>query len=385
VLVRTSLARYGLVVTAVVGIYVVWAVAVVVPGDPLRLANVGQRFLDQGRGASPTIDRLESTSPEGYDGQFVAYIALDPEDAAAYLDWPRYRYARIVYPLLARALSLGDPAVLGWALLVLNIAAAGLLTLCVAVWLRRNGASAWYAAIAGLAPGFAIGIVRDLTEPLAYALVALGMVLVTRARRDRDLVLATGAFALAAFTRETTLLFAFAVALTLLIGASDMPAFRVRRPAAAVWLIAGSCGPVILWRLVLPSLVGGPPPVSALSPIPFAGLIERRPYDDEETLQLVAILVPSALAIALVGLLIRQLTPATIALALNFVVLVVFLGEPGWSEFVSSGRISYGVVLAFVLCLPAIQPSGRRLLVSVMPACAWAFGWVVVLPRMLEP
>jgi hypothetical protein len=384
VLVRKSFARYGLVVAAVVGVYVVWAVTVVASGNPLRLANIGQRFLDQGRGASPTIDRLASTSPDGYDGQFVAYIALDPEDAAPYLDWPRYRYTRIVYPLLARAFSLGDPDVLGWVLLLLNVAAAGLLTLCMAVWLRRNGTSVWYAAIAGLAPGLAIAIVRDLTEPLAYALVALGMVLISRAQGKRDLALATATFALAGLTRETTLLFPLAVGLALSIGSSDVLALHVRRRAAAVWLIAGSCGPVIVWRLVLPSLVGGPPPESALSAIPFAGLLERRPYDDEETLQLVAVVLASVLAVALVALFVRRLTPATIALGLNFVMLVVFLGEWGWREFVGSGRISYGVVLAFVFCLPAIQPSARRLLISVMPACAWAFGWVVVLPRMLD-
>src|SRR6266436_1733061 len=67
--------------------------------NPLALADLGDGF-SNGR----PIDKVE-----GYDGQFSYWLAVDPSPAAAgtHFDVPAYRYQRILYPLLARALALG--------------------------------------------------------------------------------------------------------------------------------------------------------------------------------------------------------------------------------------------------------------------------------------
>ena len=49
----------------------------------------------------------------GYDGQFAYQIARDPVNGWTKIDVPAYRYQRIVYPVAARVLALGNPFGLG--------------------------------------------------------------------------------------------------------------------------------------------------------------------------------------------------------------------------------------------------------------------------------
>jgi hypothetical protein len=93
-----------------------YALAVVLTqGGPLALVTIGERFADG--------DPLVESGSEGYDGQFVYYIARDPSDAARFLDVPAYRFQRILLPVLGRALALGQTLLLPWALLAINVAA----------------------------------------------------------------------------------------------------------------------------------------------------------------------------------------------------------------------------------------------------------------------
>ncbi len=78
------------VVTIICLVYVL-GVLIGAGGDPLTFALLGTRFSE---------GNLQGT--EGYDGQFAYQIALDPLEAAPYLDVPAYRYQRILYPLLGR-------------------------------------------------------------------------------------------------------------------------------------------------------------------------------------------------------------------------------------------------------------------------------------------
>ncbi len=79
----------------------------------------------------------------GYDGQFYLAIALDPllsdPGTTLALDAPRYRYRRILFPLLGWALGSGRPCFVPWALLAVLLASfAGLaLTLGELALLRR--------------------------------------------------------------------------------------------------------------------------------------------------------------------------------------------------------------------------------------------------------
>src|SRR5439155_7223647 len=73
-------------------------------------------------------------------------------------------------------------------------------------WLKRRSCSPWYALAVALYPGLLVGLQRDLTEPLAYALVAAAIYLFDFGGRPRH-VWAGAAFGLAGLARQTTLVF----------------------------------------------------------------------------------------------------------------------------------------------------------------------------------
>jgi len=132
--------------------------------DPLAFAMVGTRY-SQG----------DPQGSQGYDGQFAYYIARDPAQGWQYCDVPAYRYQRILYPLLAWVLALGQPEWVGWTLIVINIAALAGGTYFTERLLAAEGANRWYALAYGLYGGLVAGLRLDLTEPLAYGLAQAGL------------------------------------------------------------------------------------------------------------------------------------------------------------------------------------------------------------------
>ena len=130
-----------------------------------------------------------------------------------YIDEPPYRYSRILYPLTARAVALGQSDLIPVALLLLNLLAVGAGTLALAVLLRDRGLSPWYAAFYGLYPGLFVAVSHDLAEPLAYALARSAS-----SPSSEPGPVAAALFALAGLARETTLLFPLALAAWPIVG-----------------------------------------------------------------------------------------------------------------------------------------------------------------------
>jgi hypothetical protein len=162
-------------------------------GDPMRFALVGSRY-DPGLPGGTW----------GYDGQFAYQIARDPMGASRFLDVPAYRYQRLLYPLMARALAMGQQRLIPWTLVVVNW-----LALVAGTWftesiLTGRGVSRWYALSYGLFGGLVMAVRLDLTEPLAYALAQAAVLGYERGRMRN----AAGLLALAALAKETTLLVA---------------------------------------------------------------------------------------------------------------------------------------------------------------------------------
>ncbi len=183
----------------------IYALLVVsVRGDALALVTIGTDY-------SPE-DAIHSYSEEGYDGQFVYYIARDPEKAASLIDVPAYRYQRILLPVMGRMLAVGNNDVLPWALLVVNLVALAIGTKIVEDILRTKNLSRWYAVGYGLTLG-TFGAARlILPEPLAYGLALGGIWAMQRERWLWGALL----FALAVLAKETTLIIAGVYGLQLL-------------------------------------------------------------------------------------------------------------------------------------------------------------------------
>jgi hypothetical protein len=163
-------------------------------GDPLALARIGTRYSEG-----------DPAGTEGYDGQFVYYLARNPipDQAAEYLDVPAYRYQRILLPLLARALSFGKTGWIPWVIPAINIFIHGLAVWFLAGMLKAGGKNPWYALIYGLWVGLLLPIRLNLPEPVAYGLILTG---IYADERDQP-ALGWLFWSLALFAREVVLLF----------------------------------------------------------------------------------------------------------------------------------------------------------------------------------
>jgi hypothetical protein len=245
--------RPWMLVTIVCVLYVLF-VLIRNQGDPLALVTIGTRF-------DPGIQN----GSEGYDGQFVYYIARDPSTAAQYLDVPAYRFQRILLPMLGRSLALGQAPLIPWTLLIIN-----LISLAVGTWLLeklliQQKVSRWYALTYGLTVGIFASVRLSLSEPLGYGLVLAGITLASRERWGWSALI----FALAALAKETTLFFVAGYGLYLLVG---------RRWRTAILFGGIAIVPFGAWQFVLRYSLGafgigsGGAKATSFEIIPFAGV-----------------------------------------------------------------------------------------------------------------
>jgi hypothetical protein len=264
----------------------------------------------------------------------------------------------VLYPLAARVLALGRADWVPWTLILVNLAMIGVGTAALAAWLRRHKASAWYAAVYGFYPGVLITLTRDTTEVMAYGLVALAVYLFGRGRmesRGGGLLPAAMVFALAILTRETAAIFAIGYALAVL--ASGRGAWRQRlsqnwRRAAlfvAIWAV-----PIALWKLFLRFWLGSFGLDAHIERVPFLGIASWYPWNSGQVDEVGIVVIPAMLCgIVAAWAIIRGIRRVeTWLLVANVLILVVLLESPAYNDISSSGRITIGVVLAAMLCVP---------------------------------
>ena len=225
----------------------------------------------------------------GYDGQYYYRIAVAPLAGRHGLDRPAYRYQRIGYPLVARALALGDRARIAppW---------------CWSMWRRSPWLPCWwryYWPAAAPSPLWAlpyalyVGQVacfwRDLAEPLAYALVAAALLAWRRDRFWPGCILLLAAV----LTKENVLLFTVAAALHLLL----------RGRWRQLWLLLALVAlPYALWQLGLWLVYGQTGLGGTDHPprLPLGGLTGVR--DTRQLLYtLIAVVTPALLCLGFIG------------------------------------------------------------------------------------
>jgi hypothetical protein len=186
---------------------------------PSGFVVAGSRFVTGG-------PRIESV--DGYDGQFVYRLAIDPltrrvTDHGITLDNPGYRQQRIATAALAHVIAWLPGVGIALALILVNA-----LAVAVAMWMGTRLASD-----AGRHPGWGlvlaapaclpISVGRDLPEPLAWAALLTGLFLVRQGRWPW----AATAFTVAVLARETSLVVVVGFAVAGLI----------RRQRQALWLL----------------------------------------------------------------------------------------------------------------------------------------------------
>ncbi|MEB2288320.1 MAG: hypothetical protein OZ934_09435 [Anaerolineae bacterium] len=252
--------RPWLVVLLACAVYL-GAIFAVNDADPLAFVTLGECF-SVCAGADGTACPPDS---EGYDGQFAYYIARDPVASPGCLDAPAYRLQRILLPALARTLSLGQTALIPWALVAINLAALVGGTALLEDLLLRMGTSRWYALSYGLFAGVFMAVRLSTAEPLAYGLALAAVWLAARERLTGAAIL----LALAALAKETTAFFALGIALHLVL---------IGRWRAVLTLALIAAAPFLAWQGVLiawlgtPGVGSGGALATAFTPIPYGGV-----------------------------------------------------------------------------------------------------------------
>ncbi len=305
-------------------------------GDPLALATLGTRFSEG-----------DPAGTEGYDGQFAYYIARDPLAAWRHIDVPAYRYQRILYPLLARLLALGQKELLPYALPLLNLAALVGGTWLTEQILERYRMNRWYALTYGLYAGQLMAVRLDLNEPLSYALVQAAILAAERRRWRWTVPL----FALAVLARETALVFVAGYLLSLLLR-------RDWRRFAGLALGAGL--PFLAWQAVLwtwfgrPGLGSGGEGATGWEILPFRGLLSVAAIDLRALALLALVMIPLAIIPALLSLWAagrdlrrHRWQPASTMLLVNALV-ILFLPQSTFREPLAMLRLTAGLVVATI-------------------------------------
>src|SRR5579863_401531 len=244
---------------------------------PIYYVHIGPRFVYH-----------DPHALAGYDGQFYYQIARDPLHAAPFIDKPAYRYQRIVYPLLVAALSFGQARLIPYMLLLVSFVSIVLGTELFARLLIKKNLSPWYSLAFGLYFGQAAAFLFDLTEPLTYLLVCLGLFLLFQKRPTFAAII----WGLAVLSRETAILFPLGYILIYLYQKRWQDALRF-------FLL--SIVPTVVWYFIVGllfhtnGLFGAPP----FERIPFQGLFYF--YNDQRLFWplVLLMLIPTLLSIFL--------------------------------------------------------------------------------------
>lgn len=384
--------RLGPPIVIVGAFYIGFVTRRILEFDVLWFVHLGREMLESSTTSSILMPELGWESEIGYDGQYYYAVAVDPANAADYMtrdDNAGYIYSRPLYPFLSRLVSLGQHEIVPYAMLLINVSAVVLGTVAIAAWLRRNDSSPWFSVLFGLYPGLVFSVFRDLTEPLAYGLVAIAL-WVFDPRDRRRVAAAAVILAFAALTRETVVLFTLIAAAVLVSVSTDPQRWwswsRWRIPLA---FLVVAIAPLALVKAIIGAVLGeqsqeGPGGASAL--IPLYGIASYWPWSSQQRLAAITVVVPAllSLAVALPLLLRRGLRPHVALLALNVAALVVFLPKSVYVDFGAASRAATGVVLATICCIPAWRShSGRRAPVYLLALAAWSLPWYLLAAESL--
>ncbi len=279
------------------------------------------------------------TANPGYDGQFYYQIARDPLHAAQFLDKPPYRYQRIVYALLVFVLSAGQTALVPYMLLLVNFVSIVVSVEITARLLEKYGLSSWFSLALGLYFGQMAALFFDTTEPFTYALVCLGLLLIEK----EHITGAAISMGLAALSRDTAILFPLGYTLFFLLQ---------RQWGNVVRFIVLTFLPLLLWYGILWRIFGetGVKYAPPFEHIPFAGLFIFFPEQRLFWQLFVIMFVPTMAGWLFAALeILRRRWSSVLVIWILHLTLVTFMAPDSYREFVSSGRLSTGLVLATLL------------------------------------
>ncbi len=331
-----------------VGIGCLLAVRLLIPAgwDASVFLALGDESVTQTEFARARLGEVVTRDLQGHDGKFFFIQALDPlylepDEYAVFLDRPRYRAQRMLFPFVAGLGGLVPAGFVPWAMALTSVVALGVGTWATAEISRRLGGSAWL----GLAFALNLGVVSELfiggAGILAFALAPVSVVELERDRLGR----AAAALTAAALTREVMLLFAFGVGIAL------WRRFGARR---AVPVVVAPLVAVGAWWLYLAVRLGGMAATPAIQEIdlrfPFAGMVEAAGRWSDAPLDLV---FGTVMVMVLAWFVVRAFRRETYLGwgALGFVALGALLSAQVWGRYFDISRALAPVLTAYVVLL----------------------------------
>ena len=235
-------------------------------------------------------------------------------------------------------------------------------TWAVAAWCRLRKLSPWLGLVYALFVGQVIAFTRDLTEVLAYALVALAIYLYES--RPRHRLWAGALFGLAALARETTLIFPLLYGIRLFVEHDDgIPTSR--RVSRVAIFAALSFAPAVLWQIYLYGWLGtfGWLRVEGFPRVPFGGLNTLYVLT-VYTLDVVQTVVVSGVICMVVGVLTLWREPQARGrvevwgLALQSFLFVALMHPDSLYEIYGSARIAIPIVMCAIYTLAFVRWRG---------------------------
>lgn len=337
--------------------------------------------------AAPPWTNVERARPsltvqpadQAFDGQFFYRVGAKPlsgdrQVEGVRFDLPALRASRVGYGALAWAASFGDPDLLPWSLLAVNVLAAGALGLAAGALVQSFGRHAAWGLALVLWPGFAYTLSLDTAELVASALGIAGLAAVAR----RRWVPAGLLLAAAALTRETAVVYAAAVALA---GALELR--RDRSGPGRGQLIAGfaAIDAFVAWQVVVwvrfDRLAVGSSGGSNNLGAPLAGVVTELgrslPPSGGEELYRVACIAGLAALLGLAAWCWRT-TTAPLAVRIAWVpaaALVLLLNAYQWSGATAFLRGSTEAGLLSIVIVLAAGPVALRRAVGAGAGVGW--------------
>ena len=190
--------------------------------------------------------------------------------------------------------------------------------------------------------GPATAFAEDLSEPLAYGLAALGLLLLAGWRDPGRVYGAAAVFALAGLARETTLLIAVVAAVAHAAG-TPREAGQVRRAAVFATI---AVLPYLAWRGVLAAWLGttASHPGLTVGLVPFSGLFTSSRLDAWPILG-VAVPATALGVLCLLRLRAEWRNGTFAALVLSLLLFAAYLPAESYRAYESAGRLQIGAVL----------------------------------------
>jgi hypothetical protein len=146
---------------------------------------------------------------------------------------------------------------------------------------------------------------------------------------------------------------------------------------------AATCGPLLVWRLVVRLWINEPTQEVGHERgwvLPLHGIWSWWPFDHGHWLILLTVTLPALAAAAGALVLLRRRASIVLAalLLVNVLLYVVWLPRAVYIDYSAASRAAVGVVLAALLCLPAWWTGLRARVAVAGGAFALSIGWYLI-------